>query len=149
MMLYLLYVASLIQVQRITDEFEGFKFSHVPGLFPLHVDASGCKYEDTHIPENTQQVIENPSTNQRSEAGNGNLAKRAAVDAHNHPKDESHLEDQGRAQMGNAMRESLNDMGSAPLGQPAGQADQVQAVAKCERQGLLPSICILCEIKLT
>ena len=43
--------------------------------------------------------------------------------------------------MGNAMRESLNDASSMPPGQGVSSSDQVQAVAKCDPQGLIPSIC--------
>lgn len=116
----------------------------MPGLFPTHIDASGCKYEDTEIPNTSQQVIEGSGTTQSNQdqgsQGHG-LSKRQTDDVHGHPKDEGHLEDPARAQMGNAMRESLNDASSMPPGQGVSSTDQVQAVAKCDPQGLIPSIC--------
>jgi hypothetical protein len=74
------------------------------------------------------------------------LNKRAPppMDGHAHPKDEGHLEDTGRANMGNAMRESLADQTVMPAGQVySSSSEQVQAVAICEPQPLIPSICTL------
>jgi hypothetical protein len=101
-------------------------------LYPLHVDASGCKYEDPNVPETPQQVIEAPGQNP------GNLQKRALADIQGRQVEEGHLEDLGRANMGNAMRESLVD--SSGL-QALLSVDPVHSVAKCEPQGLIPSIC--------
>lgn len=66
--------------------------------------------------------------------------KRAAIESQPRTQEPSHLEDGGRAEMGNAMRESLTKMTSMPAGQ--NKAQQGQAYVKCDPQGLLPSICI-------
>ena len=131
----------LIQVQRITDGFEGFQFSHVPGLYPIRVDASGCKREEVPKQQSPKQiVITEPVVEQQTTQSH--YDKRAAVESKPRPQ-ESHLEGAGRAQMGNAMRESLSDKSTMPAGQTyATAADQVQVFAKCDHQGLIPSICI-------
>jgi len=175
-------------VQRITDGFEDFKFSHIAGLYPLHVDASGCQYEPPPPPPPRQQFADTSSNDQRARTGNGNprnnaqsnnrqshgdqqaqndrtgvahpqeingqtpgnrrqedrpshLNKRQQIDTHPRPQEDSHLEDSGRAQMSNAMRESLSDAGSQPVGQQYSLPEQVQAVPKCVPQGLIPSGC--------
>ena len=61
------------------------------------------------------------------------------VDTPARPAEESHLEDSSRAKMSTAMRESLSDTGSQPVGQPYTTFEQVQAVPKCMPQGLIPS----------
>jgi hypothetical protein len=131
-------------VQRITDGFEGFQFSHVPGLFPVHIDASGCKYIPAPIPETPAQIVDAPVADPEDEDSQIHLNKRAPppIDGHSHPKDEGHLEDTGRANMANAMRESLADQTVMPAGQVySSSSEQVQAVAICEPQPLIPSIC--------
>ena len=129
-------------MQRITDQFEDFKFSHVPGLFPLHVDASGCKYQEVPVAAGTGQVIDAPVTDEQViDTGGSQLQKRAAIETHQHQKEEGHLEDAGRANMGNAMRESLADQTTMPEGQKVNSVEQVQAQTICEPQGMIPSIC--------
>ena len=110
-------------------------------MYPLHVDASGCKYEEVPIAETPKQiVVAEPVVEQQTTQSQ--FDKRAAVES-NPRSQESHLEDTGRAQMGNAMRESLSDKSTMPAGQTyATAADQVQVFAKCDHQGLIPSICI-------
>lgn len=180
------------QVQRITDGFEDFAFSHIPGLYPLHVDASGCRFEPVDPPKHRKPAVDTSSTDQRmrTEPGDSQNNAQAAndrqsqdnrqvnndrtgegqaqtnnrvpqgntpqedrpshlnkrqIDTHPRPpQEDSHLEDSGRAQMSNAMRESLSEAGSQPAGQQASQVEQVQQVIpKCEPQGLVPSLCML------
>lgn len=132
-------------MQRITDGFEGFQLSHVPGLFPLHIDASGCKYE-AYVPEPVKPVVvEAPVVEQESDIRPTPFDKRQVGDTHPH-REASHLEDTGRAEMGNAMRETLSDLNSAPAGQvQSASTEQVQGVAQaranCDPRGLIPSIC--------
>lgn len=177
------------QVQRITDGFEDFGFSHIPGLYPLHVDASGCRFEPVDPPAHRKPAVDASSTDQRMRTGTGDSQNNAQaadnrqsqdnrqanndrtggglaqannrvaqgntpqedrpshlnkrqIDTHPRPpQEDSHLEDSGRAQMSNAMRESLSDAGSQPAGQRASQVEQVQQVIpKCEPQGLVPSL---------
>ena len=178
-----------LQVQRITDGFEDFEFSHIPGLYPLHVDASGCRHQPAPPPEPPKPAVD-ASTDQRMRTGAGDPQNHAQaannrqfqqggqahgdrtgdrpqinngqpqgnaqqddrsshlnkrqVDSHSRPQEDSHLEDSGRAQMSNAMRESLSDAGSQPAGHQASHTEQVQQVIpKCEPQGLVPSLCML------
>src|ERR1700721_3864278 len=106
-MLYPLRLIELMfQVQRISDGFEGFQYSHVPGLYPTHIDASGCKYEDPN-PQTPQQVVTSPEQTSQHQ-------KRAAIDSQG-----NELPD--RANMGNAMRESLTT--ESTIGQSAGFTD--------------------------
>jgi hypothetical protein len=118
----------------------------VPGLFPLHIDASGCKYQ-AYVQEPFKQVVvvEAPAVEQESDARPTPFDKRQVGDTHPHPE-ASHLEDTGRAEMGNAMRETLSDLNSVPAGQvQSASTEQVQGVAQaranCDPQGLIPSIC--------
>jgi len=74
------------------------------------------------------------------DTGGSQLQKRAAIETHQHQK-EGHLEDAGRANMGNAMRESLADQTTMPEGQKVNSVEQVQAQTICEPQGMIPSIC--------
>lgn len=78
---------------------------------------------------------------QVKDIGESQHQKRAAIEPHQHQKEEGHLEDAGRANMGNAMRESLTDQTTMPAGQKVNSVDQVQAQTICERQGMIPSIC--------
>ena len=137
---------------------EDFRFSHVPGLFPLHIDASGCRYEEAETPK---QAITAEDDDEETET---QLKKRAVLDerqlaeVQGGRQPDGHLEDTTRANMGNAMRESLTESDttsnqpgpakrpskggssrSPPKGRPNNQ--QVQAAQKCEPQGLIPSIC--------
>lgn len=109
----------------------------------MHVDASGCKREEVQVQETPKQVVvEAPIEEQDSPS---QFDKRQAAGTHTHPEG-GHLEDTGRAEMGNAMRETLSDLNSMPAGQshstPLEQVQGVaQAIASCDPQGLTPSIC--------
>ena len=89
-----------------------------------------------------QEVNRQLQGNRQQEDQPSHLNKRQQqIDTHPRPQEDSHLEDSGRAQMSNAMRESLSDKGSQPVGQQYSSPEQVQAVPKCEPQGLIPSTC--------
>ena len=53
-------------MQRITDGFEGFQYSHVPGLFSLHIDASGCDPRGHNSNPYRQIVVENSPSEESS-----------------------------------------------------------------------------------
>jgi hypothetical protein len=82
-------------------------------------------------------------TNEETGTTQSQFGKRAAIEPHQHQREEGHLEDAGRANMGNAMRESLADQTTMPAGQTITSVDQVQAKTICEPQGMIPSICTL------
>jgi hypothetical protein len=111
-------------------------------LYPVHIDASGCKYEAL-LPETPEQIV--VATPVEKENTQSQFEKRAAIESHSNSQEFSqfsHQEGGRRAEMGNAMRESLANISSMPAGQTySPKAKQVQAVAKCEPQGLIPSIC--------
>jgi mannosyl-oligosaccharide alpha-1,2-mannosidase len=133
----------LIQVQRITDEFEDFQFSHIPGLFPLHVDASGCRHHEVEAQPTLNDQLNTESHYGQSTGGQQAQHQKRQLNEHTHVQDESHLEDPGRANMGNAMRESLSDTTRQPAGQPQSswQAPATNPIEICERQGFTPSLC--------
>jgi mannosyl-oligosaccharide alpha-1,2-mannosidase len=130
---------------------EDFKFSHVPGLFPIHIDASGCRYEEAETPKQAITVDED------EEESETQLKKRAVLDERQLAETQGrqpdgHLEDTTRADMGNAMRESLTESDNisdepGPVKRPKGGPSKSssrrpnQAAQKCEPQGLIPSIC--------
>src|SRR5208282_2376517 len=99
---------------------------------------SGCKYEPPVPATPKQIVVPAPVVQENTQS---QFEKRAAIESHPRPQEVSHLEDTGRAEMGNAMRESLTNMTSMPAGQTT--VEQVQSFAKCDPQGLTPSICII------
>ena len=108
-------------------------------MYPVHVDASGCKYE-APLPKTPEQIV--VATIVEEENTQSQFEKRAAIESHPQSQEFSHHEGGRRAEMGNTMRESLTNMSSMPAGQTYSiKAKQVQAVAKCEPQGLIPSIC--------
>lgn len=108
-------------------------------MYPVHIDASGCKYE-APLPETPEQIV--VATPIERENTQWELEKRAAIESHPETQEFSYHEGGRRAEMGNAMRESLTNMSSMPAGQTySPKAKQVQTVAKCEPQGLIPSIC--------
>jgi hypothetical protein len=159
----------MTQIQRITDGLEGFNDSHLPGLFPIHVDASGCKaqihfsnpYE--HLvddPTSEEQAVEEPprqgnaqpddiSRSQDTNDQAGQVSHTGAReetkidhiphenvdpgDSRRHLSKRQDLEDTSRAEMGNAMRESLNTETSHNGGH------KVETI-ECIPQGLVPSI---------
>lgn len=111
----------------------------------MHIDASGCKYQAFVQEPFKQVVVEAPVVEQESDILLTPFDKRQVGDTHPHPE-VSHLEDTGRAEMGNAMRETLSDLNSMPAGQvQSASTEQVQGVAQaranCNPQGLIPSIC--------
>ena len=110
-------------------------------MYPIRVDASGCKREEVPKQQSPKQiVITEPVVEQQTTQSH--YDKRAAVESKPRPQ-ESHLEGAGRAQMGNAMRESLSNMSTLPPGQTyTTAAEQARAFATCDPQGLIPSICI-------
>lgn len=85
-------------------------------------------------------MVDAPASNEDETQRTGH-AKRAAIEPHQHQREDGHLEDAGRANMGNAMRESLADQTTKPAGQTVNSVEQVQAKTKCDPQGLIPSIC--------
>jgi hypothetical protein len=110
----------------------------------LHIDASGCKYE-AYIQKPFSQVAEAPVVEQESDIPPTTFDKRQVGDTHLHPE-AGHLEDTGRAEMGNSIRETLSHLNSMPVGQvQSASTEQVQgvaqAIASCDPQGLIPSIC--------
>jgi hypothetical protein len=137
-----------MKVQRITDEFENFSFSHIEGLYPIHIDASGCKYEDVAPVHPSQgQVVEAPAegggNNQRTH-NKRQLADTDQQGSRSQRQVDGHLEDTGRADRSNAMRESLSESSRTGFEQVA--TEHVQTEPKCERQGFTPSICITLQV---
>jgi len=111
----------------------------------LRIDASGCKYEPYVQEPPKQVVVEAPVVEEESDIPLTQFDKRQIGDTHSH-SEAGHLEDTGRAEMGNAMRETLSNLNSKPAGQgQSASTEQVQGVAQarasCNPQGLIPSIC--------
>ena len=110
----------------------------------MHVDASGCKYEEAPVPEPPKQILVDAPIGEQQTQQNKEpqFHKRQAIDDPSRKKD-SRLEDKSRAELGHLMREGLSEKNPRPAEQtPLERVHGVdQAIANCDPQGLIPSIC--------